>query len=171
MKSLFKNQDLWLEAERNGYLVIPLLSEHQLQRLWRLYEKFIDHANVEDLYESSRHNSLETNREINQAICVELTASGEEIFADCDLYCGTFMVKSHHDSTFLPAHQDWSVVEEDQYNTLFIWCALQDVSSINGGLFVLDGSHQYFKNIRSGSYPSNRYLLPSSMQHCPKDLS
>jgi len=171
MKSLFKNQDLWREAERNGYVVVPLLDQSQLDRLWHLYEKFIDHAQVEDLYESSRHNPLETNREINQAIGAELTTAGKAIFADCDLYGGTFMVKSHHDSTFLPAHQDWSVIEEDQYNTLFIWCALQDVTSTNGGLFVLDGSHQYFQNIRSGSYPSNRYVLPSSMQHCPKDIS
>jgi ectoine hydroxylase-related dioxygenase (phytanoyl-CoA dioxygenase family) len=171
MKSLFKNQDLWHEAEQNGYVVIPLLDQSQLERLWRLYEKFIDQAQVEDLYESSRHNPLETNREINQAIAAELTAAGEAIFADCDLYGGTFMVKSHQGSTFLPAHQDWSVVEEDQYNTLFIWCALHDVTSTNGGLFVLDGSHQYFQNIRSGSYPSNRYVLPSSMQHCPKDIS
>jgi ectoine hydroxylase-related dioxygenase (phytanoyl-CoA dioxygenase family) len=171
MKSLFKNRDLWREAERNGYVIIPLLNESQLQRLWRLYEESIDHANVQDLYESSRHNSLKTNQQINQAICAELTAAGNQIFTGCDLYGGTFMAKSHHDSTVLPAHQDWSVVEEDEYSTLFIWCALQDVTAVNGGLFVLDGSHKYFKSIRSGSYPSNRYILPSSMQHCAKDIS
>jgi ectoine hydroxylase-related dioxygenase (phytanoyl-CoA dioxygenase family) len=171
MKSLFKNQDLWQQAERDGYVVVPLLNESQLDRLWHLYEKSIDQAQVEDLYESSRHNSLQTNREINQAIAAELTVAGNEIFADCDLYGGTFMVKAHHDSTFLPAHQDWSVIDEQQYNTLFVWCALQDVTNTNGGLFVLDGSHKYFDNLRSGSYPSNRYLLPASLQHCPKDIS
>lgn len=171
MKPLFKNRDLWLEAERNGYVIVPLLNESQLHRLWRLYEQFIDQTNVQDLYESSRHNSLQTNLEINDAICAELAPSAQEIFSDCDLYGGTFMVKSHHDSTFLPAHQDWSIVEEDEYNTLFIWCALQEVTATNGGLFVLDGSHKYFKNIRSGTYPSNRYILPSSLQHCVRNIS
>ena len=171
MRPLLKNRELWQEVERNGYVIVPLLNQSLLHRLWSLYEESIDQANVQDLYESSRHNSLQKNRLINQAIYAELAASGGEIFADCDLYGGTFMIKSHHDSTFLPAHQDWSVVEEDEYNTLFLWCALQEVSAINGGLFVLDGSHRYFKNIRSGSYPSNRYMLPSSMQHCAKEIS
>ena len=171
MKPLFKNRELWEEVERNGYVIVPLLNESELQRLWCLYEEFVDQTNVQDLYESSRHNSIETNLQINDAIHNELSASHREIFSDCDLYGGTFMVKSHHDSTFLPAHQDWSIVEEDEYNTLFIWCALQEVTATNGGLFVLDGSHKYFKNIRAGTYSSNRYILPSSLQHCAKNLS
>jgi ectoine hydroxylase-related dioxygenase (phytanoyl-CoA dioxygenase family) len=171
MRPLLKNREQWQEVERNGYVIVSLFNQSVLHRLWSLYEESIDQANVQDLYESSRHNSLQKNRLINQAIYAELAASGGEVFADCDLYGGTFMIKSHHDSTFLPAHQDWSVVEEDEYNTLFLWCALQEVSAVNGGLFVLDGSHRYFKNIRSGSYPSNRYMLPSSMQHCAKDIS
>ena len=73
------------------------------------------------------------------------------------------MVKSHTDSDVLPLHQDWSVVEEDKYQTLFVWCPLIDVSVLNGGLFVLPGSHRYFASLRSGSYPSNRYVLPAGL--------
>jgi len=171
MKSLFKNSMLQEEVDRKGYVIIPFLHESQIHSLRRLYEESINQASVSDLYESSRHNSLERNQQINQAIHAELEHAGKDIFNACQLYGGTFMVKSHEKSTMLPAHQDWSIVEEDEYNTLFIWCPLQDVTALNGGLFVLEGSHKYFDVIRSGTYPSNRYILPYSLHHCVKDIS
>lgn len=171
MKSLFTNPPLQQEIDRNGYLTIPLLSESQIYRLRRLYQVSINQGAISDLYESSRHNSLTTNQQINQAIYAELEDSGKNIFDACQLYGGTFMVKSCKDSTVLPFHQDWSVVEENEYATFFIWCPLQEVNAFNGGIFVLEGSHKYFNTIRSGSYPSNRYILPHALQHCTKNIS
>ena len=171
MKPLFLNPLLQEELERNGYVIVPLLRESQIERLLRLYRESIDKNAISDLYESSRHNGLETNQQINQAIYAELAEAGKPIFANCKLYGGTFMVKSCQDSTVLPPHQDWSVAEEDQYQTAFIWCPLQAVNSLNGGVFVLKASHKYFNNIRSGSYPSNRYVLPYSLHTCVENTS
>jgi ectoine hydroxylase-related dioxygenase (phytanoyl-CoA dioxygenase family) len=171
MKPLFKSPLLQEELERNGYVTVSLLKEPQIERLLRLYRECIGKEVVSDLYESSRHNGLETNQQINQAIYSELEDSGKEILANCKLYGGTFMVKSCRDSTVLLCHQDWSVVEEDEYQTAFIWCPLTAVNSRNGGVFVLKGSHKYFNNIRSGSYPSNRYVLPYTLHGCVENIS
>lgn len=171
MKPLFRNLRLQEEADRHGYVIVPLLNQVQVQSLRRLYGECIDPMAISDLYESSRHNVLEKNRRINQAIRVEIEQGGKEIFEPCQLYGGTFMVKSHKDSTVLPLHQDWSVIEEDEYGTWFIWCPLQQVDAINGGLFVVEGSHKYFNTLRSGTYPSDRYLLPHELERCIKNIS
>jgi ectoine hydroxylase-related dioxygenase (phytanoyl-CoA dioxygenase family) len=170
MRPLFKNSLLQEEMDCRGFVVMPLLRESQIRGLRRLYDEFINQASISDLYESSRHNSLETNQQINQAICAEIEATLKDSFDACQFFGGTFMVKSHQDSTVLPLHQDWSVVEENEYGTAFIWCPLQDVDAFNGGIFVLKGSHKYFNGIRSGSYPSNRYILPYELHHCTTNI-
>ena len=96
--------------------------------------------------------------------------SFEKVFVDAKLYGGTFMVKSTKDSEVLPLHQDWSVVDEDIFSTYFIWSPLQVTGPENGGLFVLEGSHNYFNVLRSGSYPSNRYPLPPELHQFTKNI-
>lgn len=170
MRPLFKDPLLREEMERNGYAVVRLLSESQVSNLRRLYEETIDRDAVGDLYESSRHNLPEVNRRINQAIRAALAGAAEEVFDDCRLYGGTFMTKSCRGSNVLPLHQDWSVVEESEHNTYFIWCPLQAVDALNGGVFLVKGSHQYFSSIRSGTYPSDRFILPYQLRHCLKSV-
>jgi ectoine hydroxylase-related dioxygenase (phytanoyl-CoA dioxygenase family) len=170
MKALFIEPSLQEQFDLNGYVVVTLLSEDQIQRLLQLYSETIQPTDVTKLYESSRHNAYEKNKKISNAIYEELEPSAHTLFSDSTLYGGTFMVKSGVDSDVLPLHQDWSVVDEEQYNTLFIWCPLMDVSVSNGGLFVLDGSHRYFRTLRSGSYPSNRYILPLELHQFVKDI-
>src|SRR5579862_8780785 len=97
MKSLFRDSRLQKEADRNGFVVVPLLNQFQVERLRRLYEECIDQSLISDLYESSRHNKLEVNRRINQAIRAEIEQSGKDIFEPCQVFGGTFMVKSYQD--------------------------------------------------------------------------
>src|SRR5208283_2228590 len=63
-----------------------------------------------------------------------------------------------------------SVVEEEQYSTLFVWCPLVDVSVRNGGIFALPGSHRWFRSLRSGTYPSNRYILAERLHRHVRDI-
>jgi ectoine hydroxylase-related dioxygenase (phytanoyl-CoA dioxygenase family) len=158
MKALLRDRRLQADFERQGFVVTPFLSSDQVSALLELYRQNIPES-VSGLYESSRHNSYAVNRSINQAIREQVAAAGRDLFLPSKLYGGTFMVKSCADSTVLPLHQDWSVVEE-KYRTFFVWCPLMDVSVVNGCLFVLPGSHLYFQSLRSGSYPSDRFVLP-----------
>jgi len=158
MKALLRDSRLQADFDRQGFVVTPLLSGQQVDALLDVYHRHITDG-VSGLYESSRHNPYPVNRSINQAIREQVEIAGQELFLPSKLYGGTFMVKSCTDSTILPLHQDWSVVEE-KYRTFFLWCPLMDVSKVNGCLFVLPGSHLYFQSRRSGSYPSDRFILP-----------
>lgn len=168
MKPLLKDPALQAEFERSGFVVTRLFSSRQVDELLQLYHQHIQEK-INGLYESSRHNSYAVNRSINQAIRDQVAIAGQDLLLPAKLYGGTFMVKSSASSEMLPLHQDWSVVEQE-YSTFFIWCPLLDVYATNGCLFVLPGSHLYFQSLRSGSYPSDRFILPTELHRHTKDI-
>jgi len=153
---LFKNAQRQAEFDRNGYVISRVLSPETVERLLAFYAETVADDEMVDLYESSRFNTLEKNAYINDRLRDELAPAAAEIFTDFELFGGTFMVKVPQTSTVLPLHQDWTVVDEGRFLSVFIWCALVEVGPENGGLFVLPGSHAYFSNLRSGSMPSLR---------------
>jgi hypothetical protein len=168
MKPLLCDHRLQGQLERDGFVTVPLFSPEQVQTLLALYRETVRESDVTGLYESSRNNPYQVNRVINDKIREQVRIAGQKIFLPSRIYGGTFMVKSHLDSEMLPLHQDWSIVEEGQYSTLFVWCPLVDVSVRNGGIFALPGSHRWFGTLRSGTYPSNRYILPEQLHRYVK---
>ena len=171
MRPLFRDPATQERFDRDGYVVTPLIGPEGIATLSRLYDRWIPPEVVSGLYESSRANGYEVNRLINEAIQQQVEDAARALFVPSKLYGGTFMVKSARDSQVLPLHQDWSMVEEEEYRTLFVWCPLSDVSVENGGLFVLPGSHRYFQSLRSGSYPSDRFVLPAQLHRHVVDVA
>lgn len=153
---------LFLEAEHqasfdeNGYVVLDLLSAEEIESLLALYKETVGDAAHTNLLESSRICSLETNFRIMDGLREGFAEPVSRLFASRNVYGGTFYNKVPGTSELLGLHQDWSVVEEDVYESAYIWCALVDVTPERGGIFVLPGSHRYFDNLRSGSMPSPR---------------
>jgi ectoine hydroxylase-related dioxygenase (phytanoyl-CoA dioxygenase family) len=167
---LFSDPVHQAQFDAAGYLTLPLFDAAQIARLLALYESTVANDPKVDLYESSRHNTLEKNAAINLAIREILAEAAAGLFGDHDLFGGTFMVKVPEASTVLALHQDWSIVDEDRYQTVFIWCPLVDVGPANGGLFVLPGSHRWFGNYRSGSMPSLRIVPRGPLQDGLTDI-
>ena len=167
---IFADASLQARFDAQGYVVLPLLGPAHIERLRSLYEATVAAAPKRDLYESSRHNDLDKNEQINLAMRDVLAAAVGDLFLDNELFGGTFMVKVKEGSTVLALHQDWSVVEEDTHQSAFIWCPLLDVGPDNGGLFLLPGSHRWFSNYRSGSMPSLRIVPQGELKRNVKDI-
>jgi ectoine hydroxylase-related dioxygenase (phytanoyl-CoA dioxygenase family) len=170
MQALLKDASLQADFERDGFVVVRLFTSEQTRLLLDLYRRYIREDQVSGLYESSRHNSYQVNRSINEAVREQVALAGRDLFLPSKIYGGSFMVKSHAQSEVLPLHQDWSVLEEQKYGTLFVWCPLMDVSVENGCLFILPGSHRYFQSLRSGTYPSDRFILPPDLHRHTQDI-
>src|SRR5262249_11399624 len=147
-----------------------LLQASHVARLRDLYDATVAADPKRDLYESSRHNSPEKNAQINLAIREVLAEAVDGMFGSNELFGGTFMVKVPEQSTVLALHQDWSVVDEDIYQSAFIWCPLVETGPANGGLFVLPGSHTWFGNYRSGSMPSLRITPQGLLKRAARDI-
>ena len=109
MKALLKDPNLQADFERHGFVVTRLFSDAQVRALLDLYRQNI-RDKVSGLYESSRYNTYDVNRHINESIRDQIAIAGKELFLPSKLYGGSFMVKSHTDSDVLPLHRDWSIV-------------------------------------------------------------
>jgi ectoine hydroxylase-related dioxygenase (phytanoyl-CoA dioxygenase family) len=167
---IFEDAALQGRFDADGFVTLPLLPPAHVARMLALYESTVASDPKKDLYESSRHNTLEKNSQINLAIRDVLSDAVGGMFGDHELFGGTFMVKVPEQSTVLALHQDWSVIDEDTYQSAFIWCPLVDTGPANGGLFVLPGSHRWFGNYRSGSMPSLRIVPQGPLKSGLKDM-
>jgi ectoine hydroxylase-related dioxygenase (phytanoyl-CoA dioxygenase family) len=167
---VFQDRALQERFDRDGYVTLKLLDPSHVARLLALYDSTVAADPKKDLYESSRHNTAEKNARINLAIREVLAEAIGDTFAGHELFGGTFMVKVPEQSTVLALHQDWSVVDEDTHQSVFIWCPLVHTGPNNGGLFVLPSSHEWFGNYRSGSLPSLRIVPRGSLKDAMKDL-
>jgi ectoine hydroxylase-related dioxygenase (phytanoyl-CoA dioxygenase family) len=158
----FRDEALHEQFNRNGYVILDLLSASEVAALRGEHERLMkskdEGRSREHLYESSRTHNLDWNLEVSATIQRALSPAIDRVFQNYELFGGTFLLKVPKVSTLLPLHQDWTVVDEDRYQSLFVWCPLVDTGPANGGLFVLPGSHAYFQNYRSGSMPSRRIL-------------
>lgn len=63
-------------------------------------------------------------------------------------------VKPASDSSELGPHQDFSVVDERRFTSLYIWIPLEDMDRRNGTLHVVPGSHRFAASVRSQHVPS-----------------
>lgn len=63
------------------------------------------------------------------------------------------------DSGFV-VHQDWTVVDENHYRGVNIWCPLVDTDEHNGGMLVLPGSHLHLGAVRCGPDWPDWYQAP-----------
>jgi hypothetical protein len=165
MKEVFLNSGLQEEFNNNGFVIIDYFNEEEVEEIRDLFFSEIQDYKNEPLYESSRNNDDNTNLRINDFLQMKFSAHTNSYFKDVDIYGGTFMVKPSQSDDFLPLHQDWSIVEEDKYFTAFMWSPMQLTRHENGGLFAIKGSHNFFKNRRSGSLPAPRV---SPLQHIMK---
>jgi len=170
MAALLNDPSVQRQLDQQGYAIVRLLDDERIHHLRTLYERFAQAAKTPDLYESSRYNDPEINQVINTRIRDIVSDAGKEIFGSAKIYGGSFMVKSAGSSTVLPLHQDWSVVDEDKYQTVFLWCALDVITSQDGGLFVLPESHRFFNTLRSGCYPSNRFYLKATQRRHVRNI-
>lgn len=160
--TLFRSREDQARFDADGYVVLDLLDAHAVAQCRALFDEAVGETRHPDLYESSRNLPLDANVRINERLREEFRVRWRACFdAGSILFGGTFMVKAPRSSTLLPLHQDWSIVEEDRFQSAFLWCALGDVPPEAGGLFVIPGSHRLFDNYRSGSMPSVR-IPPSA---------
>lgn len=65
-----------------------------------------------------------------------------------------YSVKPPGEESHLGPHQDYSIVDEQRWTSLYIWIPLIATSEQNGTLYVLPGSHRFSNSIRSRHVPS-----------------
>lgn len=151
MKSvIFKNPELQKSFELNGYVVIPFLSGEQLHQLNQSYHSA--NENITGGFYSTSFNPDEARRKyFNDAIANLFAPTVQSLFNPIKSLGACFLVKQPGPQGEMPIHQDWTVVEEPNFDSITIWVPLQDVNEENGAIQVIPGSHRFSTTLRSPS--------------------
>ncbi|MCW5906344.1 MAG: phytanoyl-CoA dioxygenase family protein [Chitinophagales bacterium] len=169
---IFANEHFNAALQANGYAVVPFLSADEIKLLTDFF--YSHHSTLpEGMYASSHSPDFDFRKRMNEEIKRICQRAIKETFTDALPLGATFMVKSKGESGSLHPHQDWSIVDETQFNSYNIWLPLVDVNEENGTLLILPDSHKLFNNIRGLNIPSSfekvekevwQYLVPLNMK-------
>ena len=154
MKSIFKDRKVQQQFDRDGYIVLPFLTNDAISSLKNLYET-LHPTGVEQGFYSSTFSMDEAYKDRIFKLVDSLYAERvAENFEDVKKLGASFLVKQPGENGRMPIHQDWTVVDESKFGSLTIWIPLENVSAQNGAIRVLPGSHRFSNTLRGPTLPT-----------------
>ena len=153
MRRLFKEDKAQEQFEEDGFAIIrDFMSQEDVAELLELYER--TYPQLPDGFVSSSYSD---DYEFKQRVCDEaqkvLAPRIAEHLMDSRPLGSAFLVKAPGKGSVLPMHQDWTIVDEDEFVAVNVWTPLTPVSAENGTLEMLPGGHRTFKTIRTPTMP------------------
>jgi hypothetical protein len=152
----FVDPRLAQQFEREGYVVIPLLTKDDIEEVNAIYHRFSVRFETgwhTDMYS----HDLEYRRVVHEQVGVIFERRLKNILDGYRFCCGNFVVKEPSPLSAVPLHQDWTIIDPDVSRSLNVICPLIDTNSVNGQLNVVPGSHHPPSRISFG--PIDEILL------------
>ncbi len=152
MTPVFKNAELQAQFERDGFVVIPFLTDEAVSNLQTLFYDL--HQDVpNNFYSTTFNKSDQFKRQITKAAENLLGAKADELFSDVKKLGSSFLCKAPGEGGKMPVHQDWTVVDESKFCSVTMWIPLIDTDENNGAIRVLPGSHKFSSTLRAPTIP------------------
>lgn len=147
---VFNDATLQQKFAMDGYVVVPFLSEEKVAHLNAHYRS---HVNTGDagFYSSSFETDAAKRQQVSSTIEESIKAEVEAMFKDYRSLGACYLTKNPGPQSEMPIHQDWTMVNEPEYDSMTIWIALQDTTETNGAIQVIPGSHRFSSALRSPS--------------------
>ena len=149
---ILRNEDLDNDLLHEGYVVTSFLSPEQITHLKKFFESHHPQK-LEGFYASAHTADTDFRKKMNDEIKSVFSAPIERTFINCTPLGGSFVVKANKNSDILQPHQDWNIVDEENYRSFNIWVPLVDLTEENGAIMVLPKSHRWLKNFRGPNIP------------------
>ena len=153
MVSILKSEALNKSLQEKGYVIVPFLDTSEVTNLLNIYKE-LHPVNPDGFYATTHTTDLAFRRKASERIKSVISASIDKTLQNVNALGGAFISKSPNQKGILPLHQDWNIVDEEQYQSYNIWIPLQDVDGHNGAVRVLEGSHNKMKTFRGPNIPS-----------------
>jgi hypothetical protein len=156
--------------EKNGYAIFDFPNPGRLDQLHVILSELIQQkqnaaADDQGFYFASFDSDSAFRKKVHDLIAAEMEPVIQQYFPEYKAVVANIILKEPGDRE-VPLHQDWSFVDETHHLSYAIWVPLCETTRENGGLFVLDGSHQWFSNYRSTKVNTKCIdLYPHLKQH------
>lgn len=154
---IFINPEHQKLFEKQGFLVLPFLTEDEVQYFDQLFDKLHLNLPQSGFFSGSYSPDMDYKMKVSSEIKRVYHRAFETIFQNYTPFGGAYLVKMPSPDSDLFIHQDWTVVDESKELALNIWTPLCDITLDNGPLMVLPGSqYDAFPVLRA---PTMRYFF------------
>ena len=153
MSATLKDASIDKKLAADGYVVIPFLTNEEVSTLKSFYYQYHPEK-LEGMYATAHVPDLDVRMKMNDFIKETFSRAISENFNHVNALGGSFIAKGKGENGTLKPHQDWNIVDEDNYRSFNIWVPLVDLKDDNGVICVMPGSHLWLKTYRSANINS-----------------
>ncbi|MDB5282615.1 MAG: hypothetical protein JWO06_1690 [Bacteroidota bacterium] len=155
MRTIFKDPALQKQYNEEGYVLVDLLSESEVNDLKEYYNTLNnDHIPFYGFHVSLDNANPDFVTGVMGKIKSVITKHADELFEDYKIFTSSYVVKEKNPIGVVPPHQDWSFTDEAAgFTSSTVWAALVDTNLLNGAMGVVVGSHKYFDHHRASPAP------------------
>ncbi len=161
-QQLLANADHDKQLWEKGYVILPLLNQEEVKEL---YDFYIDNHKISDqpMAATAHDKDIIYRQKMNNKIDGIFHTALAKFFRDTNFLGGTYVVKGKGKTGKLDPHMDWNIVDEREHRSFNIWVPLVDSTKDNGGLQILEGSHNKFELFRGANIDSPFYEVYSML--------
>lgn len=164
MRRVFNDAQLEEQFQKDGYVIIPFLTDEEVKEMWKAYNDTLaqsgglitsDDAQLKEriTYDFTFiDKSIEYKKLVFDVITERFDKYVKKYLADYTPIIANFIRKKTNDGE-VPLHQNWAFVDERKYTSVSIWCPLIDSNEQNGTLQVVPGSHKRYGEFRGPMVP------------------
>jgi len=158
---IFKDLEHQEFYDKNGYIVVDMLSEAEMTKIKEDFSKLKPSDNFVSSANSINKNNyhctfLDTDKdykkEVARVIAENFDKKLEKYLVDYKILTANFYVKQPNKGNF-EIHQNWPTLEKLDETSLTIWAPLHDTFKKNGTIHVVPGSHKLFDYIETVHTP------------------
>lgn len=149
---IFIDAEIQRKFDEDGYVKITLLSDEEVEALSQIrMEYFPEKGSV--FFSSSYLDDFALKMEISNKISNLIDSSLAKQCLNYRLIGAAYLIKGIGKHSEMPMHQDWTIVDEQQYYAANVWIPLTDTNEQNGTLELMKGSHKWNEALRAPTLP------------------
>ncbi|HLP19107.1 MAG TPA: phytanoyl-CoA dioxygenase family protein [Chitinophagales bacterium] len=153
-KRIFKDEAMQARFDKQGFLIVPLLDAEDVKYLSDFFDALHPDLPTEGFVSGSYSPDLDYKKKASDEIVKVFSKHYERLFVDYQPFGAAFLFKMPSQNSDLAIHQDWTIVDEENYVALNCWVPLTDVNEKNGALQIVPGSHyNALKTLRAPTLP------------------
>ena len=141
MQQVFKDLNLQKKFDEQGFVLLDLLSEKDIESLRSVYAQHFP-ATKSGFFINIWDNNFAERKAISYKTKKILTPYTNSLFDNFKFVVSVFTAKKAKAVENFALHQDITITDESLFPSISLWCPLQDVDENNGALSVVPGSHR-----------------------------
>src|SRR5687767_8698 len=133
-KRIFKDDTMQARFAKEGFLTVPFIDESEIKQLDEFFDLLHPNLPQEGFVSGSYSSDLAYKQKTSKEIVRIFSKHYERLFVDYQPFGAAFLFKMPSQSSELAVHQDWTIVDENQFVALNCWVPLIDITDANGAL-------------------------------------